>query len=71
MALGERIGREVERAGQREGLRQEFERMAQIDDAHRLSRVELALQVLRLKARGDELFQHYAAAIETDQEECR
>jgi len=60
----------VARAGQRERFRQEFERMAQVDDAHQVSRVELALQVLGLKARCGQLFQHYAAAIETDEEEC-
>ena len=43
--------------------------MAQVDDAHRLSRVELALQVLRLKTRGDQLFEHHPAAIEANQNE--
>ena len=50
-----RVGRKVERAGQREWVGQQLQRMAQIDDIDRLAGVELPLQLLRLEARGDQL----------------
>ena len=53
MTGGERVGREVERAGEGERVGEQFEGMAQIDDVDGLAGIELALEVFWLKAGGE------------------
>jgi len=69
VAGGEGVWREVKRAGQGEGVGQQLQRVAEVDDVDRLARVELTLEVLRLQTRCDEVPEDHAAAEDAGEEE--
>ena len=59
----------MERAGEGEGVGEELEGVAEVDDVDGLAGVELALQVFRLEAGRDQALEHHAATDDADEEE--
>ncbi len=62
MARGQCVGREMQSAGQRKRIGQQFQRVAQVDDISLLAGIELALQFLRFQTRGYKFLDDHAAA---------
>ena len=71
VALGQRLRRKMDRAGQREWVLRKLPRMAQVHDVNRLADVEPALQLLRLQPRGHQLPENHAPTDHTHHEEAK
>ena len=55
------VRREMDGSGQRKGVGDQFQRMAEINDVDLLAGIELLLQLLGLQAGGDELLEDHPA----------
>ena len=71
MTGGEGVGGDVARTGEGEGVGEEFQGVAEIDDEDGFSAVELGLEIGRLKAGLDELAQEAALTNDAADEEAK
>jgi hypothetical protein len=68
---GERVGRYAVRSRQREGIGQQFQRVAQVYDGDILPDIDLFLKILQLYARGNQFLESQLVAADAIREMTR